>query len=184
MPSHPPAPRQDLPTSTTQHFFAPHTALTLAGGSVRGEKMRPPHTTDDIQSRTYGSNTRVLAASSGVGITPTTFYPCQPHSGQSLFTAFARRRSGEARTGAHPSDTRFPKGTPGTVTAAPTRLTRPQTHESSQDIPFLRWLLLKSASLRPGSSRQNRLLRPREQALLPGHGLGPGRHFAGFQKAP
>jgi hypothetical protein len=58
-------------------FFRPSHCRHWGCGSVRGEKMRHPHTTDDIQSRPSG-RTRFLAASSGVGITPTTFYPCQP----------------------------------------------------------------------------------------------------------
>jgi hypothetical protein len=41
-------------------IFSPLTAVTQAA-AVRGEKMRPPHTTDDIQSKTLGSNTFLAA---------------------------------------------------------------------------------------------------------------------------
>jgi len=46
-------------------------------------------------------------------------------SGQSLFTAYAWRRSWEARAGAHPSVTRFPLREPGPMAAAPTRYPPP-----------------------------------------------------------
>ena len=90
-------------------FFRPSHCPHLGWGSVRGEKMRHPRTTDVIQSRT-----RQLERIPG-GFLWVLGSPQRPSirasrdNGQSLFTACARRRSGEARTGAHPSDTRFPK---------------------------------------------------------------------------
>jgi hypothetical protein len=68
------------------------------------------------------SSVRLLEASVGVGSPRRPSIRAGLATGQSLATAFAQRRALEAWVGAHPSGTRFPKGTPGTVTAAPSRL--------------------------------------------------------------
>jgi hypothetical protein len=114
---------------------APHIALTTAGH----KKIRLPHhrryPVEDLDGRTLpGGFLWVLGSPQRPSIR------ASRDNSQSHFTACARRRSGEAWKGAHPSDTRFPKGTPGTVTAAPTRSTRPKTHGSSQGITVLHGL--------------------------------------------
>jgi len=102
--------------------------------------MRHARATDVIQSKTrqWTSSWRLPL---GVGITPTTFYPCQPW--QWPVTLYCMRP--QAIRG---SPDRSPpiwhsvsrRGTPGPFTAAPTRLTRSKTHESSQDVIILRCL--------------------------------------------
>jgi hypothetical protein len=77
-----------------QHSFSPRTALTAAG---RGEGRKNAA----IQHRRHSGfgafrPVRFPAASSGVAVAATTFYPCQPGSGQTPLTAYAHRRSAEA----------------------------------------------------------------------------------------
>jgi hypothetical protein len=138
-----PPPRQDFTAASTQHFFAPHTALTTAG-QCEGRKNAAP-TPPTISSRGPRRSNASWRLPLGVGITPTTFYPCRPVSvaSHSLLHAPA---GDPGKPGQEPTHlTRgFLLGTPGPFTAAPTRLTRPKTHESSQDITDLHcfWLAL------------------------------------------
>jgi hypothetical protein len=75
-------------------FFRPSHCRHPSCGSVRGEKMRPPHTTDDIQRR---SSARTLSwrLPEVLGSPQRTSIRAGCDSSQSLFTAYARRRSGE-----------------------------------------------------------------------------------------
>jgi len=107
-------------------FFRPSHCRHSGFGSVRGEKMRPPHTSDDIQSKTlwpeHASSWRLPEV---LGSPQRPSIRASRSNGQSLFTACARRRSGEAwkepthlTLGSH-KDTRLRYG-------GSTRLTRPK----------------------------------------------------------
>jgi len=63
--------------STTQHFFAPHTALTPAG-AVCGAKKCGSHTPPTISCQDFGLEHASWRLPLVLGTTPTTFYPCQP----------------------------------------------------------------------------------------------------------
>ena len=82
--------------------------------------LHRPHPVKSVWFPTFS-----LAASEGVGITPTTFYPCQPLLRPATLYCVRPKAIREAKMGAHLSDTRFSVGTPGTVAAAPTRQIRP-----------------------------------------------------------
>jgi hypothetical protein len=77
-----------------QHSFSPRTALTTAGW-CEGRKNAA------VQHRRHPGlgalrPARFPAASSGVAVAATTFYPCQPGPGQTPLTVYAHRRTAEA----------------------------------------------------------------------------------------
>jgi hypothetical protein len=136
------ASNMEFPASINPAFFRPSHCPRLSWGSVRGEKMRHPTAPDVIQRRRYGSNDLTGGFLWVLGSPQRPSIRASRDSGQSLFTACARRRSGEARTGAHPSDTRVPKKT-RTVYGGSYQVTRSRPHESSQDVKALRQLVNK-----------------------------------------
>jgi hypothetical protein len=130
IPTKPPLPFTASDLSTTQHF-SPLTLPSRELGSVRGEKCGTlPPTTSPRRPNDANAAWRLSLM---LGSPQQPSIRASRDNGQSLFTAFARRRSGEAWQEAHPSDTRFPKGSPGPVTAASTRSKRPKRPSLLQD---------------------------------------------------
>ena len=101
-------PRFGNSTLPLPSIFSPSHCPHGSWGSVRAKKCGTP-IPPTISSQGLLEFQTILAASSGVGITPTTFYPCRP--GYRPVTLYCMRPQAirGSLTRAHPSDTRFPK---------------------------------------------------------------------------
>jgi hypothetical protein len=105
--------------------------------------MRPPHTTDDIQSRSLGLEHASWRLPEVLGSPQRTSIRVGRDSSRSLFTAYARRRSGEAWKGPTYLTLGFQEEHQFILRRLH-QVDASKTHESSGDINVLPWYLKRS----------------------------------------
>ena len=108
MPLQSPLRRQESPTLPQPSIFSPRTLPSLRLGQCAGRKNAAATHHRRYPVKTSDSNMHPGGFLWCWGPPQRPSIRASRDSGQSLFTACARRRSAEAWRGAHPSDTRFP----------------------------------------------------------------------------